>query len=153
MKNAANVVDMLIEAEIVRVCMFCEKERGPVPIQPGQSKSHGVCRRHIPAFVNYSAQGLPADYQQKMIATMQQKPDTDFAPDLSQAMPESLEDRACMSCAREQGTLHDRSYGQCKRHWLEWAKSQGFTDDQIAEVIQTIEAGQGWAPDLSQPVS
>lgn len=153
MKNAANVVDMLLEAEIVRVCMFCEKERGPVPVQPGQSKSHGVCRRHTPDFIAYSAQGLPEEAKAKMLAAYQSKPADYFAPDLSQSMPEALEDRACMSCAREQGTLHDRSYGQCKRHWLEWAKQQGFTDEQIAEVIQTIEAGQGWAPDLSQPVS
>lgn len=152
MKNAANVVDMLLETDIVRVCMFCEKERGPVPVGPGQSKSHGVCRRHSPDYVRYSAQGMPVEYQDKMIAAFNEKPDSYFAPDLSQAMPEAVEDRACMTCAREQGTLHDRSYGQCKRHWLEWAKAQGFTEEQMAEVIKTIEAGQGWAPDLSQSV-
>jgi len=133
---------MLLETGIVRVCAACEKEFGPLPEQPGTRKGHGLCKRH--AIASYKEAGL-AD----MIPALEQKPADHFAPDLA-ARLESQEDRACMTCARERGTMYDRSYGQCKRHWLEWAKQQGFTDEQIAEIAATVEAGQGWAPDLSQ---
>jgi hypothetical protein len=38
---------MKADVSLVRACAWCEKELGPVAVKPGQSKTHGVCRRHF----------------------------------------------------------------------------------------------------------
>lgn len=44
---AESVVDRLLETEaFVRVCAACEKEFGLLPTEPGQTKTHSLCRRH-----------------------------------------------------------------------------------------------------------
>lgn len=137
MKNAVQVVAMLLETETIKVCSHCERERGIPPEQwhPGANKSHGMCRRH--AREAYTAAGIDP-------ATVDQMPDAQFAPDLSEA-----QGRACHDCERERyGVTREGSHGQCKRHWLAWAQQQGFTEAQIAEVAREVEAGQGWPPDL-----
>ena len=84
MNSATNVVDMLLETEFIRVCMYCEKER-PVAVGVGQSKSHGLCRRHAPDYIRDTTQGIPPEKQEQMIATISGKPDSAFAPDSSQS--------------------------------------------------------------------
>ena len=142
MKNAAQVVAMLLEVETVRVCSACERERGipPEPWTPGSTKSHGQCRRH--ALAAYAEAGMDT-------AKLAAMPDSAFAPDLSALR----EDRACHDCERERyGATREGSHGQCKRHWLAWARQQGFTEAQVAEVVREVEAGQGWPPDLGARV-
>lgn len=139
MKNAAQVVAMLLEMETVKVCSRCERERGIAPEQwhPGANKSHGMCRRH--AKQAYADAGMDPS----KVDTM---PDEQFAPELSEA-----EERRCSECERERyGGHREGSHGQCKRHWLAWAHQQGFTEAQIADVVQSTEAGHGWPPDLSE---
>lgn len=69
MSNAQQIVELLLEN--VRVCAFCQKERG-IRGQPGES--HGFCRRHF--MQNYADMFTPQE-----IAAM---PDADFSPDMEQ---------------------------------------------------------------------
>ena len=76
-KQAAQVVEILVESDLVRVCAACEKEFGPVRVGPGQQKSHGFCRRHSTEYYPDSVQ---------LIAGM---PDSFFCPDLKGSILES----------------------------------------------------------------
>lgn len=78
MKNAANVVNMLLETEIVRVCMYCDQAK-PLQVQPGQHKSHGVCRKHIAQYVRDMSSGDP-EMEAQLRASLGAKPDSSFAP-------------------------------------------------------------------------
>lgn len=77
MNNAANVVNLLLETDIVRVCMYCD-QTNPLPVQPGQHKSHGVCRKHVAQYVRDTAANPEAEAQ--MRASLEAKPDSSFAP-------------------------------------------------------------------------
>lgn len=67
MSHAQQIVDILLEN--VRVCAFCQKERG-IPGRRGES--HGFCRRHF--LENYADMFTPEE-----VAAM---PETDFAPEM-----------------------------------------------------------------------
>lgn len=136
MSKALQIVNLMLETQSVRVCASCENERGvKAKLPPGVHPSHGICRRH--AVMGYEKEGLdPND--------LNSRPDDHFAPEMQES-----EVRRCLDCERERyGQPQEGSHGQCKRHWLMWAQKQGFTPDQIAEVIREVEAGQGWPPDL-----
>lgn len=100
MNKATQVVNMLLETQIVRVCSKCEQEHGPVPAAPGVQKSHGLCRRH--ALEAYKDAGIPAE---KVMAM----PPENFAPDLS----ESVNPAEAQRFAQDTGlTLHpELQYG------------------------------------------
>jgi len=76
MKAAEQVVRLMLEVQIKRVCANCEKEFGTLPEEPGVKKGHGMCRRH--AIEAYREAGLDT-------AQIVAKPDDTFPPDLSQA--------------------------------------------------------------------
>lgn len=85
MMNAQQIVEMLLEDEVVRVCAGCQQEFGA---QPPPNASHGYCKRHTLGMYQQmldmvgnspKAQGI----QQKM-QEVQQKPDSAFPPDLAQ---------------------------------------------------------------------
>lgn len=83
---AEAIVAQLLEFE--RACCMCEKEFG---VQPRPNVSHGYCKRHL---IQMQKQVLkmaaergnqPAmQTAQQRIRAVQQRPDTDFPPDLSQ---------------------------------------------------------------------
>jgi len=75
MKDAEQVVRLMLEFQIKRVCAKCEQEVGVLPEEPGVKKGHGMCRRH--AVEAYRAAGLDP-------AQVAAKPDDAFPPDLSQ---------------------------------------------------------------------
>ena len=90
MSNAQKLVAILLESQ--SVCAGCQKEFGVQP-QPGQS--HGYCKRHL--IEQYQQMldmpGARASTEQR-IAQIQQRPDTDFPPDLAQqrqAVPASAQ--------------------------------------------------------------
>lgn len=70
---AKMAVDLLLETELVRVCSSCEQEFGPVTIQPGQHKSHGLCKRHMREM-----------YKDFWGPSYENRPDSDFPPDRGQ---------------------------------------------------------------------
>ena len=79
MKLAAQaVVNMLLENEIIRACAHCEKDYGAVPLQPGQVKSHGMCRRHA----EESALAIPEAARGDLLESYKQAADSIFCPDL-----------------------------------------------------------------------
>lgn len=80
MKSAVSVVNLLLDAQFVRVCSKCEQEFGPVQVEPGVQKSHGLCRRH--ALEAYAEAGVPLEMVHK-------QPDTAFPPDLSESVDAS----------------------------------------------------------------
>jgi len=43
---------------LVRVCAWCEQEFGPVPVAPGQLKTHGICLRHRAELLRSAALGV-----------------------------------------------------------------------------------------------
>jgi len=100
MQNALNVVNMLLETQIMRVCAQCEQEYGAQPVQPGVQKSHGMCRRH--ALEAYAEAGVPLEM-------VHSQPDSAFPPDLS----ESVDATAAQRFAQDSGlTLHpELQYG------------------------------------------
>jgi hypothetical protein len=100
MKSALSVVNLLLDAQIMRVCSACEQEFGPVPAEPGVQKSHGLCRRH--ALEAYGNAGVPLEMVHK-------QPDSAFAPDLSESVDASVAQRF----AQDTGlTLHPQvQYG------------------------------------------
>lgn len=77
MRNALNVVNMLLETQNMRVCSACEKEFGTVPVQPGVQKSHGLCKRH--AYIYYADAGMGREAVDRQDASA-------FAPDLSESV-------------------------------------------------------------------
>ena len=78
MTAASVVVSRMLETQLVRVCAQCEKEHGPVPVQTGQSKSHGMCRRHALE----AAQSVPAERRGTLVESYQKAEDSWFCPDL-----------------------------------------------------------------------
>lgn len=100
MNKATQVVNMLLEAQVMRVCAQCEKEFGPVPVAPGTSKSHGLCKRH--AIKQYQDAGLST-------AKVTAMPPENFAPDLA----ESVSSDEAQRFARDNGlALHPKgTYG------------------------------------------
>ena len=79
MRSAANtLVNMMLETKLVRACAHCEQEHGAVPLQPGQAKSHGICRRHAVE----SALALPPEHQGTLVESYQKAEDSMFCPDL-----------------------------------------------------------------------
>lgn len=72
---AEALVNALLEVDdssnFVRVCAFCEREYGPIQIEPGQAKTHSVCRRH--AVEHYGA-----------FMSTEELDALDYAPDLSE---------------------------------------------------------------------
>jgi len=109
MKEAANVVDMLLENEIVRVCMYCDQIK-PTRVGPGQSKSHGVCRKHIPEYARDMAGGN-AEMEAKLRASLEAKPDSGFAP-----TTESIDASVAQKFAQDTGlSLHPEvTYGSMR---------------------------------------
>jgi len=56
MNSAAQIVSLMLEGPVLRVCAFCEKEhqaagKGPIPVEPGFEKSHGICAKHYPQYL------------------------------------------------------------------------------------------------------
>lgn len=100
MKSALSVVNLLLDSPFVRVCSKCEQEFGPVPVEPGVQKSHGLCRRH--ALEAYADAGIPLE-------KVHQQPDSAFPPDLSESVDASVAQRF----AQDTGlTLHPQvQYG------------------------------------------
>jgi hypothetical protein len=83
MSTAQQIVAILLETgEVERVCAGCQKEFG---IQAQGNQSHGYCKRHLiemyQQMMEYP-QGR-AKAEQK-IAELQQRPDSEFPPDLAQ---------------------------------------------------------------------
>lgn len=80
MKDAAQIVDMLLETEQVRICPYCDQEHN-IQVGPGQAKSHGVCcRKHMDTAINHVSGGDPA-LQDQMRAYFAKKKESDFSPE------------------------------------------------------------------------
>ena len=80
MKDAGQIVDMLLETEQVRVCPYCDQEHG-IQVAPGQAKSHGLCcRRHMDTAIKHMAGDNPA-LQAQMRQLFARKTDADFSPE------------------------------------------------------------------------
>lgn len=82
---AVVLAEKLLNDEIMRVCLICERERGQVQAPPGVKKSHGYCKRHYIEMVKINAQMhgyRPADAQ-AAIAKAEARPDVDFPLDMS----------------------------------------------------------------------
>jgi len=107
MQNALNVVNMLLETQIMRVCAQCEQEYGAQPVQPGVQKSHGLCRRH--AYAAYAEAGLGPENVAAMSSDQ-------FPPDLSESVDASTAQRF----AQDSGlTLHpELQYGSMAANQL-----------------------------------
>ena len=77
-ENAERVVNSLLgtaNADIVRVCANCERELGPLPTEPGQVKSHGICARH-------AEREYPGMFTPEEIAEMDRN--GEFCPDMAE---------------------------------------------------------------------
>lgn len=61
--------------------------------------------------------------------------------------------RACANCEQEQGILNrsdaNKTHGVCRRHFIEFVRSAGFTDEQVAAEIKKVSR-KGFCPDLSK---
>lgn len=127
MKEAANVVDMLLENEIVRVCMYCD-QTNPVRVGPGQSKSHGVCRKHIPQYAKDMAGGNP-EMEAKLRASLEAKPESGFAP-----TTESVDASVAQKFAQDTGlSLHPEiTYGSMS------ASSLGSLSPQEQDMMRSL---------------
>jgi len=55
-----------MNAEMLHVCAWCEREFGSVPAAPGQKKTHGICRRHSVEMLR--AAGLSAEAVERKLA-------------------------------------------------------------------------------------
>jgi hypothetical protein len=83
MNYAQKVVALLLETgEIESVCAGCQKEFG---VEARSGQSHGYCKRHLidqyKQMLVYPNGKARAEQQ---IAQIQQRPDSDFPPDLAQ---------------------------------------------------------------------
>jgi hypothetical protein len=74
MKNAEQVVTLMLETQAVRVCAHCDKEH-PLAVGPGQVKSHGICRKHAKVYV----ESLLGD-DPEFLANFLAQPDSLFSP-------------------------------------------------------------------------
>jgi len=86
MKDAAQIVDMLLETEQVRICPYCDQEHN-IQVGPGQAKTHGVtCKKHLEQHLQHYTGNDPA-LMAKFRAMYASKPDSDFSPEYQPPQP------------------------------------------------------------------
>jgi len=80
--KAGAIVNILLETGSALTCTACQKEFGIAP-KPGES--HSYCKRHlIEMWKQFPPDHVPA---QQAIRDISNRPETAFAPDLSQRQP------------------------------------------------------------------
>lgn len=152
-KDAKKVVDFVLENDAMppRICSGCEKEFN---IHDPRA-SAGLCKRHMIGMYRDMMGWYPgkASAYQAKIDEIEERPDTDFPPDMAKegrpilTQHEAVE-KICKWCDHSRDP--NKSYTLCKRHTIQWARQQGLSPTQIEEIIQGTEAGEGFAPDLGQ---
>lgn len=83
MSVANQIVETLLESgHVVQACASCEQETG----QRTPNASHGYCKRHLIQMWQANAKQMPqmAEQARMRVAQIQQRPESDFPPDLSQ---------------------------------------------------------------------
>lgn len=59
--------------------------------------------------------------------------------------------RACAECEQEKGILdrsdYSKSHGQCRRHFVEFARANGASEDEINDILAETKP-DAWAPEL-----
>lgn len=97
MNEAEQIVNLLLETRMIRVCSQCQADRmarglPPVEIPPGGSMTNGMCRRHTLQY--FQDNGL-----MDRIAVINGMPDEKFCPDLeaepARQPPESVLPAVC----------------------------------------------------------
>jgi hypothetical protein len=126
------------------ICAMCCKEFG-VPLQG--TDNHGLCARHIK---DYFKGMFPPERIEKLAAQA-------TTPDMAQprATAENVvPTRGCAECEQEHGILDrsdpHKSHGQCKRHFIQFARKYGESDAEIQELLAKMPENS-WCPDLGAP--
>jgi hypothetical protein len=123
MKDAAQIVSMLLETEQVRVCGSCEDEIGPMRVGPGQEKTHSYCKRHYLAmFTGGVGPGIDSPLYQKIVA----RPEDSFPPDLKQH-PELVDNE------------NREAFWQQKDEFRKQIGQQPFQGRQPAQPVQPVQ--------------
>ena len=79
MQSARSVVNLLLDNQNVRVCAHCAAEHGQPEVEPGQSRSHGICRRHAGKMADELQEPARSRYLEKLKLA----PDSGFCPDMA----------------------------------------------------------------------